>query len=386
MASAYTTKLQLNQWAAGDKFLREEFNRDNQRIEAACVELYGMGDRLGGRIDQETGALRQQLLEKTGALDGRITAETADIRRQLDPASYHIYNLMLQNDYDGRYTGYKKAMVFDGFQDGAQVAEVVPGAHLDTAGKQVRILTQGAQNIDTGFVREAGWEGNSGHDANVSSWVGVGSVYTADVPIQPSGFGLLQSVVMRMASFSVNDTIQTSLTLLSGEQVIATAQPVSVVGSTFRDYTFVFPGGVSLLGLQTYTLRVTNVSRTYYLKVLYQKTGNRLGYTCTFTPVGHTTGSVRTVPFAVGTGYTRVMAWARHTGSLGITLNAGSTAQPLAQVSTRPARTLDGESCTETAYQLGGAAVSADGCINLTLSLNAAGGSAILYDYGVIFI
>ena len=60
MANAYTTRLQLNQWASGDKFLREEFNRDNQRIEDACVELYGQSDALNTKIDTETGTLRRK--------------------------------------------------------------------------------------------------------------------------------------------------------------------------------------------------------------------------------------------------------------------------------------------------------------------------------------
>ena len=62
MASGYTTKLRLNQWAAADKFLREEFNLDNQRIEDACVELYGQSDALNTKIGTETVSLRQQLL------------------------------------------------------------------------------------------------------------------------------------------------------------------------------------------------------------------------------------------------------------------------------------------------------------------------------------
>ncbi|MEG0765483.1 MAG: hypothetical protein RR403_05490, partial [Pseudoflavonifractor sp.] len=35
MSSNKTANLQLNQWQAGDAFLREEFNQDNGKIDAA---------------------------------------------------------------------------------------------------------------------------------------------------------------------------------------------------------------------------------------------------------------------------------------------------------------------------------------------------------------
>ena len=38
MASSYTTNYQLNQWAAADKVLREEFNQDNVKIDTALAQ------------------------------------------------------------------------------------------------------------------------------------------------------------------------------------------------------------------------------------------------------------------------------------------------------------------------------------------------------------
>ena len=38
MASSYTTNYQLNQWAAADKVLREEFNQDNAKIDTALAQ------------------------------------------------------------------------------------------------------------------------------------------------------------------------------------------------------------------------------------------------------------------------------------------------------------------------------------------------------------
>ena len=46
MASNYTTNYQLNQWEAGDQVLRTEFNRDNQKIDAALAGLAGQNEEL----------------------------------------------------------------------------------------------------------------------------------------------------------------------------------------------------------------------------------------------------------------------------------------------------------------------------------------------------
>lgn len=386
MASGYTTKLRLNQWAAADKFLREEFNLDNQRIEDACVELYGQSDALNTKIGTETGALRQQLLETTGALETRLETETADIRRQLDPASYHIYQLMLQNYYDGKYAGYKKAMVFDGFQDASQVAAVTPGAYLDTAQKQVRILTQGAQNIDTGFAAEVGSPGNPGYDANICSWLGSdGATFTLDVPIQPSGYGTLQSVTLRLAPVNNLSTYSVTVSLMDGGQVLGSSQTVTLSGNTFQNYTFTFSGGIAVAGLHTYTLRITNASRSVYLRVVKGAAGGT-GMICTFSPISHTNGGIQTTALPVGSSYTRSMAWARHSGGLGITISAGGNTAPFQVRSTGNTQTLDGVPCTESAFALEDAPVSADGRVILDFALNTSGGNGILYDYGIIFI
>lgn len=386
MANAYTTRLQLNQWASGDKFLREEFNQDNQRIEDACVELYDRSNTLDTKIDTETGTLRQQLLDKTGTLETRLSTETADIRRQLDPASYHIYQLMLQNYYDGKYTAYKKAMIFDGFQDASLVAAVTPGAYLDTAQKQVRILTQGAQSIDTGFAVEVGSPGNPGYDANICSWLGSDGVnFSMDIPVQPSGYGTLQSVTLRLATLNNLSTFSVTLSLMDGQQILGTSQTVSLCNNTFQDYTFNFSGGIAVTGLHMYTLRITNASRSVYLKVAKGATGGT-GLLCAFSPISHTSGGIRTTALPVGNQYTRAMAWARHSGGLGLTLSAGGNTTTFQGISTKNTQTVDGVICMESAFELKSAPIADDGYATLELTLNTSGGNGILYDYGVVLI
>ena len=86
MASGYTANYRLCQWEPEDQFLREEFNQDNEKIDAAL----------------------------------KAAEERAE--EQLAAVGHDVYNLMLQNYYDGLVTGWKKALVFDGFQDRSLVS------------------------------------------------------------------------------------------------------------------------------------------------------------------------------------------------------------------------------------------------------------------------
>lgn len=46
MANAYTPGFHLNQWAAEDSFLREEFNNDNRILDETLLGLTGRTDLL----------------------------------------------------------------------------------------------------------------------------------------------------------------------------------------------------------------------------------------------------------------------------------------------------------------------------------------------------
>ena len=98
MASGYTENYGLCQWQGEDKFLREEFNQDNAKIDAAL------------KAAEDKAAAAAQSAQQTAdrALSG------------LEDQSYNVYNLILQNYYDGKYSGYKKALLYDGFWMGME--------------------------------------------------------------------------------------------------------------------------------------------------------------------------------------------------------------------------------------------------------------------------
>ena len=87
MASNYTTNYGLCQWEPGDKFLREEFNGDNRRIDTVVWQTENLAEA----------------------------------------ASHNVYNLMLQNYYEGKDPRWKKALVFDGFQNEELTASKTAG-------------------------------------------------------------------------------------------------------------------------------------------------------------------------------------------------------------------------------------------------------------------
>lgn len=93
-----TEHIGLHQWAGTDQFLREDFNEDHRKIDAAMGRTEAKADR---------------------ALAGLVGV------------SYNVYNSMLRDHYEGKYTGFKRALAFDGFQDSAGLAALSAGAWLE---------------------------------------------------------------------------------------------------------------------------------------------------------------------------------------------------------------------------------------------------------------
>ena len=99
--STQTEHIGLHQWESTDPFLREDFNEDNRKIDQAV-----------------------ETVEKQ-------TRQTAD---SLENMSYNVFNLLLQNYYEGKYTGYKKALIFDGFMDQTLISAVDNGLTWNSDG------------------------------------------------------------------------------------------------------------------------------------------------------------------------------------------------------------------------------------------------------------
>lgn len=57
MASGYTENYGLCQWQGEDKFLREEFNQDNAKIDAGLKVMAQKAEKLSAALSQEREAM-----------------------------------------------------------------------------------------------------------------------------------------------------------------------------------------------------------------------------------------------------------------------------------------------------------------------------------------
>ena len=121
----YTENYSLHQWEAEDPFLRTDFNGDFSKIDAAL----GRAER-GSRAN-----------------------------------AYNLYNLLLQSQYEGKYTGYKRSLLFDGFPDESAIAE------KDAA---LVVRDHGLRLFRTG---EAAWTAAKGSSYGAPYY---GSIYTQE--------------------------------------------------------------------------------------------------------------------------------------------------------------------------------------------------------------
>ena len=106
MAGNHTEHYGLNQWQAGDQVLREDFNRDNQKLEGA---LTGLAGQVAGKAGQaDVAALRDQVAEKASqaAVDNLTAALlVVKLREWTVPQVSSYFQLDLSGVDAGAYTG-----------------------------------------------------------------------------------------------------------------------------------------------------------------------------------------------------------------------------------------------------------------------------------------
>ena len=329
MASGYTTHYGLCQWQGEDKFLREEFNQDNEKIDAA---LYTLDQRTLGTED----------------------------------ARYHVYQLLLRDYYEGKYTGFKQGLLFDGFLDQSGISQKTEGV-LWSAG-QIQ-LDSGQGNYSTNKVDTAVCSAEVGGTPLSQTWT-------------PTGRGTLNSVTVYANSRNPSSTPYTGtgkLEVLSGSEVLDSDQQTVV-----QDYgATVFKLSVPLKAGTTYTLRYTA------LKVAspdgegshnLRPDGNgRFAFSVTCTPQPFTEGELITRTQTLGRTWAKALAWVRYSGTAPPPF-LGEVAIWTAMEAETPksVQNAQGKSCMEMPYVLdqpGGPSTA----VKLALS-----GSCTVYDYGVM--
>ena len=333
MASNQTEHYGLNQWEAGDLFLRQEFNGDNDKV------------------DQGLQALRVQV---------------EGLSRAAVTVGYHMYNLTLQNYYDGKQTGHKKSMAFDGFQTKEEIAELRGGLiwnagklSLDSAGEGARAMGYGSSvtgmdgDTDTYTAQGGGqWTGCRVKLKNSMQVVTTLRVrYTATVNGKTAGNGYVD-----LGSISPGDT--------GREWDVAFAQPVPLV-----------KGDQYSLNLKT--------DNSYIVPYCSASTSRFVGGTLLITPQTGSVGTLVSTPHTLP-GWRRALAWVRHSGGeTALALTAGGKGCPMERTEVRDTVNLQGAGCRESAFVLEQPMDAGAYRVQLELTRGEAVRTEV-FDYGVI--
>lgn len=343
MASNYTANYGLCQWAPENAFLREEFNQDNAKIDAALKET------------EERAAERAQAAEAKAdrALSG------------LEDQSYNVYNLILQNDYEGKYTGYKKALLYDGFLDESGIGAKSDSLILKDG--RLSLYGTGQGNLSMGSY---GTSKKTSAESQAMTATGAGSV---------TGF---QCKVYNDMAVATADSLRATLSVNGEVKLEELVKTTELEVDESKTETFTFSQSVSFCAGDVLTLHV----KAGKIMIYAGTDGTHLGGTLLCTPLSGSSGWMTTGALDLPA-FSGARAWARHQGG---TLSL-SLAGPDGTLSFMPAERretvelLDGAACTEQAFTLeeGGGA----GSWTLRLDLSRSPDSEMLvYDYGVVLL
>ena len=335
MASGYTANYGLCQWQPEDQFLREEFNQDNEKIDTAL-------DRAEGKADRALSGLENQ--------------------------SYNIYNLLLQADYEGKETGYKKALLFDGFTDSSRIAS-----------KSDALVLGGGKLTFAPSIEEEKTVFNGGNYQYATYAEDTAGTVTA-----PGGATLYRlSCVWRAKSDNQNN-VAISFKFLVNE---------AIHHSEVHHLNFTTTEQKAYIDLQR-PINVTKGDQIYFIcsglstslqmPVIYPS-GTRLYAGYVFKPMSGGSVSLTTQSEELPA-WERMRAWVRHKGGTpSLSVSVDGTMTTLTPAGISAVTELQGTPCTESAFVLDHS--SPAGLLSLTLGIDpGADGTVELFDYGAIFL
>lgn len=323
MASSHTANYGLSLWEPGDKFLREEFNGDNEKLD---------------------GAIRR----------AEALAETA---------GNNVYNLMLRQYYEGMDCPWKKAMVFDGFRDGDMTLSMTDGL---LRGQNCLLLgRKGQTDVDLGHTTS---NNSLANHPKTKTCTAVGTGLLTGFRFKTMLVGIPQDYVIVTWTLTVNgvQAQQGSTSLFC---------PIYETEQTIRfTHTAVSPG-------DTFSIQLKSATNGCFS---YRGPDGGLGGTILFTPVTAVSGGL-TTPALDLPERTLLQGWVRHAGgSVALSVLSGGTAWPLTPTGSRATVNARGAACTETAFRLnGGFPRNGDLAFRLDLDLGADEHMSV-FDYAVM--
>ncbi len=320
----HTKHYQLHQWGPGDPFLRTDFNEDFAKIDGAL-----------GRLDQ----------------------------RGIDTA-YQLYELLLQRDYEGKYTGFKRALFFDGFRN-ADLIQSREGFPLTPTGAVLGRTTQ------------------------IDYPLGYGSAYAKDLfslNLAFTGCGVVTGLKFQMQTTSaVKGDVDVNLYFTTGGFTWSSTKAFAAPsGGGLREYTFPIPETPVAKG-STFLFRV--YATVDNVKFRSAASSTHLGGTVLVTPKAMPAGTLIGAPAALPAGRS-AMAWVRHSGgSVGLALRSNGADHPMTAGEAAPSVELRNKTaCTEQTFRLDGPLAAGDWQAVLTGALGEDEDAMTVYDYGVIVL
>ena len=342
--STQTEHLGLHQWESTDPFLREDFNQDHRLIDAAVGRIEGKADR---------------------ALSG------------LEGMSYNVYNLLLQNYCEGKYTGFKRGLMFDGFLDESCVSSWEGSAYRDAASSTVSIDTVGQPSIprpETGAALMSAGPKQS----VVQEWTaqGNGVITAVSVYGECPSYGLAHKV-----TFSI---------WRNGEKLADSGKENLFTQDGKKWYEF--PVNCPVHKGYTYEFRFYNTGSggSFGDIFCYRMEGEEfeppLALGIVVTGGGSTTGAMNSTAEQMGA-WKHAVCYVRHNGQgqVGVKLGDGSGKWESAEnTGSSAVETMEGEPCMESIFRLDTAQPGETAALQLTMTAQS-GNAPVVYDYGVIF-
>ena len=333
MASGYTANYGLCQWQPEDQFLREEFNEDNARTDAAIAAAEAKGSQ---------------------ALAG------------LEPLSQNVYSLILRDYYEKLETGWKKALLFDGFLDNSRIQSLTGG--LTLGDKRLSLQGNGMEDVELGLSG-----GTGGYVEETQTITATGSGTLTGFTFEVYSELLFTSEVVSNYTLTVNGAVaatgRATIPSIDSKATVTKSfsfspQPVLKKGDTFSlklqasgsGYHYTLDSGLCLGG----TFRVSSNSGTE----------------------GRMTSRAEVLPAAA-----RVLGWVRHSGgTVRLSLqDSGGTEHALTVEVSRDSTTVLGEKCRETSFQLTEDLAAGAWSVLLDLELGE-DSEAHVFDYGAAWM
>ena len=334
MASGYTSNYGLCQWQGEDKFLREEFNQDNEKIDAALKAADGKADR---------------------ALSG------------LETADYNIYNLILQNEYEGKSTSWKKALLFDGFWDSRGIAQ-----KSDTMVQSdgcIGMNGVGSNDVDLGYGEKL--------DVSLSSR-----------SITMTRDGTITGFQYKVYCYMYVDTtvaVDYAITVNGSEKASGTGDPIRLSPQGSKEFTQTLPEAVPVAAGDVVVLRVSYQEDEADIHA--DSSGSCLGGKIFIRTQTELTGHIITIRQTLPAQWSTALGWVRHKGGqVSLSLDNGSGGlYPFTTVGDRDTQTVTGITCTERSFRLDQGLGPGSWAVRLDAVLNGSPEMAI-YDYGIALL